>query len=93
MYRETESYLFQVNWTDGVPYAHLKVFEWKLSVYKELLSLWKTVLAILKEKGEPCLFTCIPPGDDKLYKFQRMFCLTEVERTDEYILMYADTGV
>lgn len=92
MYK-TSSYTFCIQWEKGLPFAHLEVHKWGPSVYRELLSLWKTVLAVLRDKGVPSIFSCIPTGDDKLYKFQRMFCLEEIERTDEYVLMYTSTEV
>jgi hypothetical protein len=72
---------------NGMLFVHYKSKVWGPSVYKKLLQTWALVLTTAKQMGHEYVYVLIPDNDPKLYKFERMFCLEEVDRIDNNILM------
>ena len=70
----------------NVPHVHLEMYDWSPSIYKQCKIIWKDILKFLKEEGYPRIVTCIPEGDDKLYKFQTKFGMKELKRNEGLIL-------
>lgn len=70
----------------GMPFVHCKV---KKMAYKEIRALWEELQEDLKEE-HPVVFSCIPEGDKKLYRFQEMFGMTEAVRDNGQILFFKE---
>jgi hypothetical protein len=66
-----------------VVFIHCNITNWSLSTYKKCNRLLPSILAQL---DEPCVFTLIPSGDSKLYKWQTMFGFVEVGNLGDLIM-------
>ena len=66
-------------------YIHFKYNkkDFKLSDYKEMLSIWSDVLLGLKDTGVKNIFSCIPKEEIKTNKFQVMFGLSPYKENDQ----------
>jgi len=76
---------------DEIVFIHLEIREWTPSKYKKMKYYWQVVLLSLKNKGIDDIYTVIPDGDDKLYKFQTMFGFKEYSRQGGTILFNRST--
>lgn len=82
MYKDEEVEV-RVQYYNGMPFIHCEATSIH---YKKFLQIWKNVQNTLKQEGHSTVFSCIPEGNDKLYKFQTLFGMTEVVRSDGQIL-------
>ena len=57
--------------------------DFKLSNYKQMLSIWAGVLLGLKDTGVKTIYSCIPKEEVKTNKFQVMFGLAPYKETKE----------
>lgn len=78
-----EQLTVRVQYYQGMPFIHCNATSIH---YKKFLKIWNSIQEDLKMQGHSTVFSCIPEGDDKLYKFQTLFGMTEAVRSDGQIL-------
>lgn len=78
----------KVEFLGDIPFIHCTVFNMKRRKFQRL---WSDILTTLKDEGYPVAFSCIPEGDDKLYRFQMIFGMKEVLRSNGQILLARET--
>lgn len=69
---------------DGKPVFHFTCTKWSPSVYKYLLDQFLDACSLLKDMGFDKVYSIIPKGDGKLYKFQTMFCFIPYADSDTH---------
>lgn len=82
MYKD-EDLEIRAEYLNDIPFLHCSVSKMK---YKKFCKVWQQVRQTLLDEGHDAVFTCIPVGDWKMYKFQLLFGFSEVERSDGQIL-------
>ena len=82
MYKDAELEVV-VHMYKGMPFIHCKATSIH---YKKFVKVWDTIQQQLREQGHSTVFSCIPEGDSKLYKFQTLFGMTEAVRSEGQIL-------
>lgn len=68
-------------------FLHLVLRRWDTEILRSLKDGLMIVTGTLKALGHKRVSVLIPEGDDKLYRFQVMFGLTEVKRSGGHILL------
>jgi hypothetical protein len=82
-YYQDEDVVLNVDFVFGMPFIHCQA---KRMRYKKFKEQWTLIQNILKDEGHYNIFSCIPEGDTKLYKFQEMFGMVELARENGQIL-------
>jgi hypothetical protein len=83
---ETDWYKGRVDDVDGKPFFHFVCSKWSHNAYKKLLDSYLCICDELKSMGYTEIFSSIPTGDNKLLKFQTMFCLEPLYVSDSVII-------
>ena len=68
-------------------FLHLSLLRWDTQVLRSLKDGLMVLTGTLRALGYSRVNPIIPEGDDKLYRFQRLFGFTEVNRARGQILM------
>lgn len=88
---DSDEVILKIQWIEGVPFIHVKIYKWKLSLVKKYYNIWIHLLNTLAHHKIPYVFSAIPDNDNKLYKFQLMFGMREVKRDSNTILFMRET--
>lgn len=76
----------KIEFNAGMAFLHLS-FRQVLQGMRDVKRLLPELKAWLRSMGHDRVFVIIPEGDEKLYRFERLFGFSEVRRASGQILM------
>lgn len=90
-YWQDEDGYLRFEFANGMVFAHAEVNGWNRRIKTKCLAMWEEAKLELKELGYEEVLICIPIGDEKLIKFERLFGFIKRTARGEYLVMSCST--